>query len=144
MAESHMIVPYAVAFIRQGDQVLLTFRINSRFVNNQHALVGGKINNHETPDHAIIREIAEETGLEVKPEHVSLKNVLYFKGETRDCVAFVFVVDAWKGEPVNKEPEKHAHIKWFSLADLPADLVPRHRLMIENLKKGILYATQGL
>ena len=39
----------------------------------------------------------------------------------------IFAAPHWNGEPVNAEPRKHAQIAWFSITEVPADLVPDRR-----------------
>ena len=67
----------------------------------------------------------------------------HFKGFSRTCMAIVFKIDTWDGEPVNKEPEKIDHIKWFSLDDLPSTLLIRHRFIVDAIQDGIPYAEWG-
>ena len=53
----------AVAVIHYKDQYLLGFRDASQHQGNRYEFVGGKIEHNETAKQALIREVAEETGI---------------------------------------------------------------------------------
>lgn len=57
------IVNVAVAVIHYKDQYLLGFRDATQHQGNRHEFVGGKIEANESAAQALIREVAEETGI---------------------------------------------------------------------------------
>ncbi len=59
------IINVAVAVIHYKDQYLLGFRDASQHQGNRYEFVGGKIEHNETAKQALIREVAEETGIEI-------------------------------------------------------------------------------
>ena len=137
-----LIVPYVLAYLIKDNKVLLSLRSSSTsFGAHQYALIGGKIDKNESPTEALMREVQEEVGCIL--DTITVDQVLYFKGHKDTCVAFTFKVDAWQGEPNNKEPEKHEHIKWFNLDDLPENILPRHRYIITCIREGVSYAEWG-
>lgn len=141
------VVPYVLAYLTRTlntqPQVLLIYRSHTGFGNNHYSLAGGKINAGESPTEALIRELTEELAIEVDGKDVTFRTLLYFEGATRTCVAFLFSVEKWEKEPINNEPEKHDHIRWFDLSNLPPTLLPRHRILIEQLNKEVLYGDVG-
>jgi 8-oxo-dGTP diphosphatase len=58
------VVEYTVCFIKRGSQILMLNRNSSPFMGMWDG-VGGKIEENETPSQCAIREIAEETGIEI-------------------------------------------------------------------------------
>ncbi len=58
-------IPYTIGFCLLDDMVLMLHR---KFPPNQHLWngVGGKIHKNESPDDAMIRELLEETTLDIK------------------------------------------------------------------------------
>ncbi|HAR75484.1 MAG TPA: NUDIX hydrolase, partial [Psychrobacter sp.] len=58
-------VNVAVAVIHYQNQYLLGFRGTSQHQGNRYEFVGGKIDAHETAKQALIREVAEETGINI-------------------------------------------------------------------------------
>lgn len=59
------IVNVAVAVIHYQDQYLLGFRSPSQHQGNRYEFVGGKIDHRESPTQALIREVSEETGINI-------------------------------------------------------------------------------
>lgn len=59
------VVNVAVAVIYHKEKYLLGFRDASQHQGNRYEFVGGKIDSNETTKQALIREVAEETGIEI-------------------------------------------------------------------------------
>lgn len=134
----------AGAFIIKDNKVLLALRQNSSCDNGLYCIPGGRVENGEPVQHALIREIEEEVGLKVNPKDMQLAHVISFKkADGKELISFDFIVNAWQGEPVNNEPHKHAYIKWYDLNNLPGNLIERHKTAYENYKKGIYYSSFG-
>ena len=58
-------VNVAVAVIHHKEQYLLGFRNAEQHQGNRYEFVGGKIEAHESAEQALIREVAEETGIAI-------------------------------------------------------------------------------
>jgi len=58
-------IDVAVAVIHYGDQYLLGFRKPEQHQGNRYEFVGGKIEDNETAEQALIREVLEEIGLDI-------------------------------------------------------------------------------
>ena len=80
----------------------------------------GKVEEGETVYQAIVRELNEEIGIEVKessaiqiftdtPSWYDRVDGIMLTKET------VFFIDSYKGEPYNKEPNKHEEMVWVTL-----------------------------
>ena len=50
--------------------------------------------------------------------------------------------DVWQGEAYNKEPEKHMTLAWFALDQLPENIIPAHRGVLQLVVQGIAYSEQ--
>ena len=103
-------IPFAVvALIRSGTKILATSR---RDEAGQWGLPGGKIDTGEEPLEALIREVKEETNLDVlEAEFVFARNDKLGK-------VLCFLVSDWLGTP--KQIEKGVDVKWVSPSDLIA------------------------
>lgn len=66
------IVNVAVAVIHYQEQYLLGFRHQTQHQGNRYEFVGGKIDANETARAALIREVSEETGIDIK-DNVAVK-----------------------------------------------------------------------
>jgi hypothetical protein len=46
----------------------------------------------------------------------------------------------WQGEPTIGEPEKCSELRWADLDDLPPNLVPYVRAMLDHLRRDRIYS----
>jgi len=135
---------YALGILEKDDKILFLFRKNAKFFSNHYGLMGGKIEENESPYTALIREAHEELGIVIAQKSLQFAHCISFKNEIgHDVLALVFKIDSWNGEISNNEPEKCDHLAWFSLHDLPENIIPRHRLIIEKINAGIAYNEVG-
>ncbi|MFD6045202.1 NUDIX domain-containing protein [Streptomyces koyangensis] len=68
--------------------------------------------------------ISEETGVEVDPEHLRLVHVVHHKQDDEtERIGLFFLATVWQGEPVNREPEKCLDLRWWSVHELPEDII---------------------
>lgn len=64
--EQAIIVNVAIAVIHHREQYLLGFRHVTQHQGNLYEFVGGKIDTNESAEQAVIREVAEETGIAIQ------------------------------------------------------------------------------
>jgi 8-oxo-dGTP diphosphatase len=80
---------------------------------------GGKIQDGETPEQAVVREIMEELGVSSRP--TSLLGMYTTDSPEGAFEVHMFLCDIIAGEPQHdREPEKIGHFDWFSLDELKA------------------------
>ena len=81
------IVNVAVAVIYYQHQYLLGFRNASQHQGNRYEFVGGKIDANETAQQALIREVAEETGIDTENNTaVKLGRLHHDYGDKQVCL----------------------------------------------------------
>lgn len=122
------------------DEVLLCHRTDRDLWN----LPGGGLEVHESPWDGAIREVKEETGLDVEIEHFC---GIYFRADTsenkHDQVSYIFRCRATGGKlTLNEEADQ---IKYFPVNQLPENLSPRHIERIRDAfdqKLQVHYKTQ--
>lgn len=107
----------AGAIIKKDNQVLLVKRKNKPYVNTW-MFPAGFIDYGEHPEETVVREVKEETGLEITGLH--LMKVLQNPDDPRapGHFGFFYMVDSFEGELVVDESEV-ADIRWFSVDNLP-------------------------
>lgn len=111
-----------VVVFNEQKQILLCRRRDFDFWN----LPGGGLETDETPWQGAVREVKEETGLEIKIIKLS---GIYSKTEKNEIV-FCFI-----GQPVDGQIELNEEvreIKYFSFDTMPSNLLPKHRERIKD------------
>lgn len=127
---------FAVIFDNK-DRILLCHRTDYDLWN----LPGGCLEYGETPWEAVIREVKEETGLDVKVERMA---GVYNKINSNDIV-FQFVCTVVGGKIIiNDEADK---IKYFEFSRIPKNTPPKHveriKDIIDNPNKIITKTQEG-
>jgi ADP-ribose pyrophosphatase YjhB (NUDIX family) len=129
------------ALLIQNNEILLNLRKNTGWRDNYYGLPSGHINKNETIFKATLREINEEIGIKAKPENLIFVHVMHrHEKDNFEYVDFFFVLKKWQGKPINNEPKKSSHIKWFNIDTLPKNIVPNIKTGIDNYRKKIFFS----
>lgn len=126
--------------LRDGDKLLFSQR-GGPYGNGQWHMPSGKLDRAEPLTIGAARELLEETGVQVDPNHLRLAHVVHHRqNDEMERIGFFFEATEWSGEPVNREPEKCLGLEWFSVHDLPKDIIayPKEGLL------GYLHEQDGL
>ena len=125
--------PSVAAVILDRDRVLLQRRSDG----GQWGLPGGSVEVGESVTEAVVREVREETGLEVMPERLigvysdpALQVVRYPTGHVWHYVTTLFGC-AVRGGTLTICDETLA-LRYFPVRRLPATLLPHHRIRIKD------------
>jgi 8-oxo-dGTP diphosphatase len=116
----------AQAIVRDGDRVLLALRDDLW----GWELPGGTVEPGESSEDALVREVREETGVEVRVER---RVGDYVRTGFRPHRACVFEARPEAGEP-RPGPETLA-VRWFALDALPDDLFAWYREPLADAQK---------
>ncbi|MFF4315781.1 NUDIX domain-containing protein [Streptomyces sp. NPDC001507] len=74
----------------------------------------GKLDEDEPLSVGAARELYEETGVTVDPDHLRLVQVVHHRQDDQTTrIGFFYEAVEWEGEPVNKEPGKCLALAWF-------------------------------
>lgn len=130
-----------------NTQILLMRRINTGYRDGEYCLVSGHIEGNESLRQAMVREAMEEIGITIKPDDLEFVHVLHrrekFAKGPAERIDFFFKPKKWQGEIKNKEIDKCDKIKWFPLDNLPTNIFPYIRQVIECIDKGMEYSEYG-
>jgi 8-oxo-dGTP diphosphatase len=131
----------SLLLIRDGKVCLLR-RSNTGYEDGKYCYIAGHKDEGETIAQAMIREAAEEAGIVIHPEDLTLAHTMN-RFDHDERLSFFFTVSKWEGEPENLEPHKHDDLAWFPLDALPENMVPYMRFALEQVKAGKNYAEFG-
>ncbi len=127
-----------LVLIRRG-KVLLSRRANTGHMDGNYSMIAGHLEDKETVYEAMAREAKEEGGLALDPKRLKVVHILHRLDLDREYVDF-FVQSDTQDEPRNMEPQKCDRLDWFSIADLPEDMVPYVLQAIEEIENGRPYS----
>lgn len=131
---------YLILF--KDNKILLSRRFNTGWMDGTYSLIAGHLDGNETVSQAIIREAYEESKIKVKKEDLIPATVIHRKSD-KEYVDFFFVTKNWMGEPENGELDKCDDLSWFSLDDLPVNLLPHVKEALENYKNKVPFFESG-
>ncbi|MEV6138168.1 NUDIX domain-containing protein [Nocardia sp. NPDC051990] len=105
------------AIVQHGGKILLLQRPADDFMGGIWELPSGKVDPGESIDQALIREVKEETGLDVTAVRNYLGEFDYQSGSGRKSRQFNFTVEVANTDTV--QLTEHDAFTWTSLAEEP-------------------------
>ena len=111
----------AVALIDPDGRVLLAKRPEGKTLAGLWEFPGGKVEDGETPEVALIRELKEELGIDIVESCLAPLTFASHVYETFHLFMPLYVCRRWKGLPQGLEGQE---IKWVHAKDLRAHPMP--------------------
>lgn len=104
-------------FLRKDDRVLLAMKKRG-YGEGRWNGVGGKVEEGETLDQALIREAQEEIGVTplTYTQVADISFDQFFKGEPAHMHVYVYTSTEWDGEPSESDEMRP---EWFAQSELP-------------------------
>lgn len=127
--------------INNKSEVLLTQRPLNKVYGGFWEFPGGKIEDGETPEEALARELMEEIGIHIDPHAITPFQFISHSYETFHVLLLVFECREWTGEVTLKEGQEG--YVWSSLEFLESYPLPEADLvLLPRLKEalGMTYA----
>ncbi len=124
--------PAVLCILKSGDRFLLLKR-EKEPNQGKYTPVGGKIDPHESPLHAAVRETFEETGIRIAdPKYCGV--MVETSPTDYNWICFVYLAEI---APIDPPPCKEGRLKWIdssNLADIPTPRTDWHiyKHVIEN------------
>lgn len=105
--------------LRKDNKILLAMKKRG-FGEGKYNGVGGKLEEGETPEEAMIREANEEIGVIPKEYYkVGVINFIeYVKGNKENVIFHLYVATKWDNTPIETEEMKP---EWFNINKIPYD-----------------------
>ena len=111
----------AVAMIDVDNRILISNRKNRKQLSNYWEFPGGKIENNETPDACLIRELKEEINVDVSKSCIAPIGFSTSSYSEFDITLLLYICRKWIGTPI---PLEGNDIKWIASKDLKLHKMP--------------------
>lgn len=122
-----LLVAAVIVHDRAAGRVLLLQRGEyAKFGRGMWDLPVGKNEPGEPVTETAVRELYEETGIVVEAESLKVVHVIHAALGVEAPSGFltvVFAADKWTGEAENREPLKHAQVRWAQVDAVPEEFV---------------------
>jgi ADP-ribose pyrophosphatase YjhB (NUDIX family) len=127
----------------RGREVLLARRSGTGYADGLLHAPSGHLEDGEDVRAGMIREAAEEIGIELAPREVEAVVVMQHRSPAgAPRIGWFFAARLAAGaEPVNREPDKCSGIGWYPLDDLPQDMVAYCRAGLDAYRAGVRFLT---
>ncbi len=122
--------------IKRKNKILLIKRMNTEYEEGKYAFPCGHVEEEESLKLAMVREVKEEVGIDIKKEDLKFLTAIFKKADKK-YVNFFFLCNQYEGEAKNGEPNKCEEVTWFDLDNLPTNMAKMEKRMIDNYKNHI-------
>lgn len=130
-------------FLIEDGKILLQRRANTGFMDGWYGVPSGHLDGNETARAGGAREFREEIGIIVKPEDLTVVEVMHRKADRDERIDFFMTARAYEGTIENKEPEKCDDLAWFPLDALPENMIDYIKAALLAYQRGESYAEFG-
>ena len=132
-----IILNAATTIIEKDGKILLQRRTD----NGKWGLIGGLMEMNETFQETAIREVLEETGLEVRLDSFlgifHNHNMVWSSGDQAHVITAFFTASIISGEP--RIDEESLELRFFGLEEMPPLFAEDHRTALEAYFAGVRY-----
>jgi 8-oxo-dGTP diphosphatase len=126
-----MLLVVAVALVDADGRVLLAQRPPGKSMAGLWEFPGGKVHDGETPEAALIRELHEELGIDVKESCLAPLTFASHAYEAFHLLMPLYVCRRWDGEMTAREGQQLAWVRPTRLAEYP--MPPADKPLIATL-----------
>jgi 8-oxo-dGTP diphosphatase len=114
-----IVLVVACALVDADGRVLVAQRPEGKALAGLWEFPGGKLDPGERPEEGLIRELAEELGIKVKPACLAPLTFASHAYESFHLLMPLYVCRRWEGTPVGREGQAIRWMKPARLRDLP-------------------------
>ncbi len=134
-ADRPLVVVAAGALVDAGSRLLLVRRPPGRPLAGLWELPGGKIEDGETPEAALVRELDEELGVAADPANLDPWRFVSHGYPALHLLMAVFVLRRWAGIPHPRERQtlvwaRAGELDFLAMPAADAPLVPRLKALL--------------
>ena len=114
----------SIALINNENEILLSKRPEKKHLSGFWEFPGGKVEEGETPEKALIREVKEELNIDINNKCIAPLSFSEFDYNNFQLLLLLYICRRWDGEPMSMENNKLEWVKPNMLRDYkmpPAD-----------------------
>ena len=114
----------SIALINSENEILLSKRPQNKHLSGFWEFPGGKVEEGEKPEKALIREIKEELNIDINNKCIAPLCFSEFDYKKFQLLLLLYICRRWDGEPMSMESNKLMWVKPNMLRDYkmpPAD-----------------------
>ena len=119
-----------IALINDKNEVLISLRKNRDQYNNFWEFPGGKVNEGETVEHALVREVKEELNIAISSECVAPLTFAVDYNHKVQTILMLHVCRKWEGSPVSLLGQK---LQWVKPIDLLSYDMPKANIYLKSM-----------
>ena len=114
----------SIALINNENEILLSKRPKKKHLSGFWEFPGGKVEEGETPEKALIREVKEELNIDINNKCIAPLSFSEFDYNSFQLLLLLYICRRWDGVPMSMENNKLEWVKPNMLRDYkmpPAD-----------------------
>ena len=139
---SERFLPYAASGVivyNEKQEMCLLRRCNTGYIDGTYNLPAGHLEKGESLQQGAHREALEETGITITDSKLIHTTYREMKNN-RIYIDTIFEVLAYDGEIHNAEPNKCDQVIWVSKDNLPKNIAPSLKHVLEAIFRGEIYS----
>ena len=119
-----------LALINDNNEVLISLRQNRREYDGYWEYPGGKVENTETLEIGLIREIKEEINLEISKNCIAPLTFAIDQHEVSQTILFLYICRKWEGSITSLLDQR---LEWVKPIDLAQYRMPDSNLFLNSI-----------
>jgi len=141
--ERFKLIPAVYLVLRRDNEVLLLRRANTGYQDGKYSLIAGHLDGNELGTEAIVREAKEEAGITIAPKKLKFVHITHRLNRNQvgqERIDLFYELWDWQGDITNKEPEKCDDLSWHALDNLPNNILPLIKHVLEDISNQVHYS----
>ena len=119
-------------------EILLQLRQNTGYMDNMYDFAcSGHVEKGEPYAQALVREAKEEIGISIEEKDLVFLAVNHYY--QTDYLHVIFTTKDYEGNPTVCEPNECGGLLWADMDNLPSNIIPYVKNVLEDIKLGIQY-----